>query len=365
MCLFVPSSILLKCMALCDWQGVHFIRVIKNKCPRSALGWTDGHRVNSSLHAPRGSERRETQRRWRRKPDLSSASLTFTSARLSLKDINRYLHIADFHPRFVGFSSQFRCLIPGQRNSTVSLQPLHCQISIGTKRSFNPSPSSRAWLQGSCQPPTPCLARLLFPRGCHKHVVGLGEHTHRHICTCAAKGCVKCVNWLFWDCNLDLTLLCLNFLQELGFSVDGFCIVPTLDLLLIWALALMVSILTVTKRRLSCLFWHLADLPSIWRGRRCRHCREWEEFVHMLQYDWLEFQFAGATQKAWTGIYLQSLGCIFDDGFAMSLRVAGEHSLFNSMNTNTVTIHSCVCCCGPNLGDSEDWALITRLIKME
>lgn len=138
-----------------DRDGVHFIRVIKIKCTRPALGWTDGHRVYRSLHAPRGSGRRKTQQRWRRKPDLSSASLTFTSVCLSQKDRNRYLHFADFHPRFVGFSSQFRCLIPGRRNSTVSLQPLHCQISIGTKRSFNPSPSSRAWLQGSCQPPYP------------------------------------------------------------------------------------------------------------------------------------------------------------------------------------------------------------------
>lgn len=62
-------------------------------------------------------------------------------------------------------------------------------------------------------------------------MVGLGEHTHRHAYAGAAVGCVKCVNRLFWDSDLDLTLLCLHFLQELGIS--RFKVVQTLDLLFI------------------------------------------------------------------------------------------------------------------------------------
>lgn len=75
-------------------------------------------------------------------------------------------------------------------------------------------------------------------------MVGLGEYTHRHACISAATGCVECVNCLFWDGDLDLTLLCLNFIQKPGFFGVGFKIVPTLDLLLIRALTLTMGGLT-------------------------------------------------------------------------------------------------------------------------
>lgn len=88
-------------------------------------------------------------------------------------------------------------------------------------------------------------------------MVGLGEHTHRRARTSAAEGCVKCVNCLFWDCDPDLTRLCLKFLQEPGFSAVGFEIVHTLDLLLI--LTLKVSVLTLTTGGLTYLCRLLAD----------------------------------------------------------------------------------------------------------
>lgn len=84
-------------------------------------------------------------------------------------------------------------------------------------------------------------------------MAGLGEHTHRHACTRAAKGCVKCVNYKFWDCAPNLTLLRLNLLQEPGFPVVGFKIIHTLDLVLIRALTVKVSVLTVTTGGLAYL----------------------------------------------------------------------------------------------------------------
>lgn len=75
------------------------------------------------------------------------------------------------------------------------------------------------------------------------------------------------------------------------------------------------GIVTGTKGRLSHLFWLLANLPPVWRRRRCRHGRGWKESFHMPQHDWLEFQPAGASQKAWTGIYLE----IFLTHFCLAL----------------------------------------------
>lgn len=82
-------------------------------------------------------------------------------------------------------------------------------------------------------------------------MAGVGEHTPRHACTNAAEECVKCVYCLFWDCAPNLTLLHLKFIQKPDFSVVGFKFVRTLDLVLIRALNLKVSVLTVTTGGLT------------------------------------------------------------------------------------------------------------------
>lgn len=76
--------------------------------------------------------------------------------------------------------------------------PVLCQPCVGTSWFVNPRSRSKAWLQGSCQPPQPQhKARLPLPGGCDEHVAELGEHTHRDKYPCVAKDCVKGVNWLF------------------------------------------------------------------------------------------------------------------------------------------------------------------------
>lgn len=145
---------------------------------------------------------------------------------------------------------------------------------------------------------------------------GIGRaHTQAHMHMCCQGVCEVCklavlglrprFDPLVFKYFTRAGFLC-GWIQDcsyVGFTTD---LSPDLD-----------GVLTVTKGRLSYLFWLLADLPPVWRRRRCRHCREWEESVHTPQYDWCEFQLAGAAQKAWTGIYPQILGCIFDDSLVL------------------------------------------------
>lgn len=210
-----------------------FIRVIENKCPSPVPGWTAGHRVNSSLHAPREQveEGKLSNVEGEIRPVL--ATLTFTSACPSLKDTNRYLHFADLTQDLLDFTPSFGAQFLARRTPLSASSLYFVRPPLAPIVLFIPVPGPKHDCRIAFDPPTPRLTRLPFLRGCYEHVVGLGEHTHRHTCTCAAKRCVRCVNWLFWDCDPDLTLLCLNFLHEPGSSAVGFRIVHTLDLLLI------------------------------------------------------------------------------------------------------------------------------------
>lgn len=160
------------------------------------------------------------------------------------QDTSLNLHSAHLHPRFLGFLCKFQFLFSGQRSSTVSLQ-LGLHRFSDTNCHQVPVP---LWLQGNRDPHR--WARLPVGGGCYDHVVGSGEHTHRHAYTAAAEGCVKCVNRLLWDCNLDLTPLSLDFLQALGLSFVRSKIVQALDLLMIWPLW-KVYIFTVTTGGLT------------------------------------------------------------------------------------------------------------------
>lgn len=117
--------------------------------------------------------------------------------------------------------------------------------------------------------------------GCCKHASGSGEYTSKSTHSCVASGCVKYLNWPILDCDPALTPPFLNTPRELGFSVLRSGIFHASDLALTRALTLMVSVLTVTEQRLSYLPQLLADPPSVWQGRRCRHCREQGKLPYM------------------------------------------------------------------------------------
>lgn len=250
---------------------VLFIRVIENKCPRLALGWIAGRRINSSLQAPGGSGGREERQtcplpRWRRHRPAYPWKIpaVIFSVQTSSQDL-------------------FRCPLPAQRNPVSSHQPVLCQPCVGTSWFVNPKSRSKAWPQGSCRPPRPQhKARLPLPGGCAQHVVELGERTDRDKYPCVAEDGVKGVNWPFYDRNPDSTLSCAKFWQDSGFKI-----VHTLDLPLIWAPTSMVSWLEA-KKGLSTFLRLLASLLPVWQRGRCRHCRKWEDSILKRQYDWLK-----------------------------------------------------------------------------
>lgn len=172
---------------------VLFIRVIESKCPGPTLSWTAVHRVSSFLHAQRGSGGRETEQSCRRQPDLSSAVWRFPSTGLSLKTHTVISSLQTSTQDLLDFLPSLSALARGTQLSASRLHFVKPPVAPIVLLILNPvlkhdggvtvTPQFSAWLP--------------FPRGCYEHVAGLGEHTHRHACTSAAEGCVKCGNCLF------------------------------------------------------------------------------------------------------------------------------------------------------------------------
>lgn len=343
---------------------VLFIRVIKNKCPSPTLGWTAEHRVNCPLHGPRGSGGRETATLedkaclwplWRshqpahpyKTPILICTSQTSTQEYLDLTP---------------SFGAQFLA-----RGTPLSASSLHfVKPPLAPIAFVHPCPRSKAWLRGSRRPPTPSFNSVAFPERMRRTCGGIRRaHTQAHMHLCCQGVCEVC----------KLSVLGL----QPRFDPRGFLFFTQAGILSGWIQDCSVfgftdlspdlsGIVTVTKGRLSLLFWLLANLPPVWWRRRCRHGRGWEESFDKPQHDWLEFQPAGASQKAWTGIYLQICWCISAWPWSYSgLWTPSFHQ--HKYKPCQVTVHSpfspSVPRRGPNLGQYKDWALVIGLIKTE
>lgn len=118
-----------------------FIRVIENKRPGPALGWAAGHRVNSFLHAQKGSGGREAKRSCRREADLSSTTPRFTSAYSSPKTRTVISTLQTSTQDLLDFSPSFNASLVARGNPAISLQLLLCQTSSGTNRPQIPVPA--------------------------------------------------------------------------------------------------------------------------------------------------------------------------------------------------------------------------------
>lgn len=272
-CLFVLPSLHKGCVT--GRNRVLFIRVIESKCPGPTLSWTAVHRVNSFLHAQRGSGGREAEQSCRREPDLSSAVWRFTSTGLSLKTQTVISSLQTSIQDLLDFLPSLSALA---RRTQLSASRLHfVKPPVAPIVLVNPKPSFEAWRQSNCH--TPILSSTAFPKRMLRTCGGIGPaHTPPRMHKCCRGVCEVWKlpvlrlrpKFHFLTFNCITRAVFLHGLNQVG-SHFGFGIDPNPDL---------------GRFCFDGNHWR-TDLPVLTpcrpsTCRTCRHLRELKESVHTL-----------------------------------------------------------------------------------